>query len=77
MTKRDSVSPCKDCLDRYLGCHSDCEKYITWKDVHEKALDAIRADKDKTVDADAFLVNQHRKYKKSIFRVSKKGGYKG
>lgn len=22
--------PCKDCADRYLGCHSKCEKYIDW-----------------------------------------------
>lgn len=21
------TSPCKDCADRYLGCHSKCESY--------------------------------------------------
>ena len=25
-------SPCKDCKDRYLGCHSKCEKYIEYKE---------------------------------------------
>ena len=25
-------SPRKDCNDRYLGCHSDCEKYKNFRD---------------------------------------------
>lgn len=24
-------SPCKDCPDRYLGCHDRCEKYQQFK----------------------------------------------
>jgi len=27
-------SPCKDCTDRYVGCHAACEKY----DAFEEAL---------------------------------------
>ena len=23
-------APCKDCPDRYPGCHAKCEKYIAW-----------------------------------------------
>lgn len=23
-------APCKDCPDRQVGCHSTCEKYITF-----------------------------------------------
>ena len=30
-TKKDN--PCKDCPDRYVGCHSDCERYLTWRKV--------------------------------------------
>ena len=26
-----TISPCKDCTDRYVGCHADCEKYLAWK----------------------------------------------
>lgn len=26
------TAPCKNCKDRYLGCHSECEKYIAYKD---------------------------------------------
>lgn len=29
-------SPCKDCQERYLGCHSKCEKYIKY---HEANLE--------------------------------------
>lgn len=25
-------SPCRDCKDRTVGCHSVCDKYIHWKD---------------------------------------------
>ena len=23
-------SPCKDCKERQVGCHSTCEKYLEW-----------------------------------------------
>lgn len=26
------VSPCKDCPDRFPGCHDHCDKYKQWKD---------------------------------------------
>lgn len=25
------LTPCKGCEDRVVGCHSVCDKYITWK----------------------------------------------
>ena len=38
--RHKSVSPCKDCPDRTLGCHSNCEKYIAFQQnlAEEKAL---------------------------------------
>lgn len=27
----NKLPPCKGCEDRVIGCHSVCEKYITWK----------------------------------------------
>lgn len=27
----NKLSPCKGCEDRVVGCHSVCERYITWK----------------------------------------------
>jgi len=31
-------SPCKDCCDRYVGCHSSCVRYISY----QQDLDAKR-----------------------------------
>lgn len=34
-------APCKDCPDRYLGCHSSCPKYIEFrkeKDAENKQM---------------------------------------
>ena len=39
-------SPCKDCADRHISCHSHCEKYIagrTEMDEHKEMLDKIKA----------------------------------
>lgn len=26
------IAPCKDCKDRYLGCHDRCPKYLSFKE---------------------------------------------
>lgn len=30
------LAPCKDCEERYLGCHSECEKYKAYRVQQEK-----------------------------------------
>ena len=25
-------NPCYQCTERKMGCHTDCEKYLSWKD---------------------------------------------
>ena len=39
--RKKTKSPCLNCPDRQLGCHSRCEKYIEFQKVHleEKAMD--------------------------------------
>lgn len=27
----NKLPPCKGCVERVVGCHSVCERYITWK----------------------------------------------
>ena len=34
-------SSCKDCPDRFPGCHSGCEKYKNWKIDLRRLKDAI------------------------------------
>lgn len=30
--KHSIMAPCKDCGDRFLGCHDKCDKYKEWHD---------------------------------------------
>ena len=36
------TAPCKDCPDRYPGCHSKCEKYQAFYRENEKRLEENR-----------------------------------
>ena len=38
-------SPCKDCETRYPGCHSKCELYLDWQQVHRAELTTIKINK--------------------------------
>ncbi len=35
MTKLSELG-CKDCKERYVGCHSECPRYRKWKEEWEK-----------------------------------------
>lgn len=37
--------PCKDCANKYLGCHAKCEKYIEVKNANEEISAKIRKEK--------------------------------
>lgn len=45
------MNPCKDCLDRQIGCHSSCEKYLEWNRQHKK--DKEELDKKRAYDKQA------------------------
>lgn len=32
------TAPCKDCIDRHMNCHSECNKYKEWK----QELDVVK-----------------------------------
>ena len=36
--------PCRDCFDRKLLCHSQCQRYQSWKKEYETAKAAIEED---------------------------------
>lgn len=40
-----SDSPCKQCLNRYVGCHSTCVKYLDWSQQHKIKLEQRREQK--------------------------------
>lgn len=33
------IKCCKNCTERYIGCHSSCERYLKEKEVHEHISD--------------------------------------
>lgn len=36
------INTCKDCPNRYIGCHADCETYIQAEQEWQKRKDFIR-----------------------------------
>ena len=33
--------PCKGCVDREVGCHSKCSKYIEWKAEYDRIKNIV------------------------------------
>ena len=40
-------SPCKDCVDRTVGCHSTCDKYKQFADERKEYVRKVKACKRK------------------------------
>lgn len=40
-----SYAPCKDCKDRRVGCHAECEKYARFYAENEARKEAYRKDR--------------------------------
>ena len=41
--------PCKNCSDRKVGCHSDCEKYLIYKNEMERQR-MLRTEQKEEID---------------------------
>lgn len=37
------ISPCKDCPDRYPGCHGDCEKYADYRAKVDRQRESLKS----------------------------------
>lgn len=67
-------SPCKNCKERQVGCHSHCEKYKQWSKAHleEKA----RQDEQRKIDYYSVSIDDSINYKsikiKERYRKGKK-----
>lgn len=44
------ITPCKDCTDRYIGCHSECMRWHQWKTADTERKNLI--DRAKKTDND-------------------------
>ena len=58
-------SPCKDCMDREVGCHSTCEKYIKYQKEKDEYNKKVRDAKSRENDIVSFKVDSIRQYKKT------------
>jgi len=59
-------SPCKDCPGRHVGCHSDCERYIAYKEAL-KLLNEIRV---KILhDNNTYSKRIEKDYRRKVLRV--------
>ena len=43
----ESITVCKDCQDRQIGCHGICERYIRQRQKAEKEKELIRKNRKK------------------------------
>ena len=67
-TELRCTPPCKDCTDREIGCHSNCEKYIEWKNEHNRKREVLRKDED---IKDFIEDLKYRRYEKYLNKKSK------
>lgn len=37
---------CKDCTERYVGCHASCQKYVVAKVIHTYKRDKLNKQKE-------------------------------
>jgi len=44
------IAPCLDCKKRKLGCHSDCNDYISWVKEKREVLEKKRSYYDARLD---------------------------
>lgn len=59
------TSPCKDCPDRYVGCHSKCDKYLEFKEQHSKEKTIIQLRKKEAQDEVARAIETYNRVTKS------------
>lgn len=58
-------SPCKECKDRYMGCHSVCGKYAAYRAALEEEKEFDKFDKD----CEAYIRAKNKKMQKIARRI--------
>ena len=64
------LSPCKDCTDRQLHCHSTCDRYKVYKDEIEQRRAAKKAEDDEI----SFATQVKREVQKRYYKHKKEKG---
>ena len=66
-------SPCKDCKERVLGCHSICEKYLKFKKDTQEEKEKIIASKIIDQQQIAYLSYQSERRRRRSAKARKVG----
>lgn len=62
---------CKDCTERHMNCHAECEKYKEAKETNER----IKAERKKKLQESQFIIDCQSKIRKITRKKKKmKGG---
>lgn len=62
------TNPCKDCQDRFPGCHDHCERFHEWQENHRAEVDFTRTMNNPTIVYHYDYEDKHRhKGKKRYF----------
>ncbi len=56
--------PCKDCEERYSGCHSECKRYLEWTEGIKEMKAAVYKAKGKDQALDEIAISASRKRKR-------------
>ena len=56
--------PCYQCDERILGCHSECDLYLTYRRALDKYNAQLRSDQEKEILINDFQIKQITKIKK-------------
>lgn len=59
------IFSCKDCQDRYVGCHSKCEKYKAKKELHEKRKQEYKDNTNPVITRCSFMGDPGNYFRKS------------
>lgn len=59
-----TLSPCKDCGDRVLGCHSSCDKYSVWVKEEKQKCEEFRKKKALAKEIDGYVIRHYEAVKK-------------
>jgi len=57
-------SPCKNCPDRYVGCHGQCDSYQTWKAKYSEWTESVSTKRKKEIAPCKFMQDNSAKRKK-------------
>lgn len=49
-------APCKDCNQRYVGCHSECSEYLDFK----QAIEVRKVQKREELSLHDYKIKRHR-----------------